>query len=59
MEFDTVLEVRRTQIEYDKLKAQIEQNVEQRYHWRWQRGFWVLTVVLAVCATVVTLATAQ
>jgi hypothetical protein len=50
MEFDTVLDVRRTQIEH---------NVEQRYHWRWQRGFWVLPVVLAICATVVTLVTAR
>ena len=49
----TELDLRSVQIDYDRLKHQIEQGVEQRYHWRWQRGFWVLTVVVAVCGAII------
>jgi hypothetical protein len=54
MDLSTVLELRRTQLEYEKLKAQVEQDVEERYHWRWQRWFWVSTIILAACSALIT-----
>lgn len=36
--------------EYDKMMADIEHNIEQKFHWKIQRFIWACGVVVAIAA---------